>query len=232
MNEKVYLTSDIISKLKNNRNKDLAFKSNIQSSIESIKAKSSLLGTQITKLNKELYALTNEKSILIVSMKQIALPFSCCMMFQSSKFNSVSFNDIDSSEVEYTTEMFDSAQINKLDLSNFKTSKVENMRKMFYSSEINDINLSSFDTRMVKTMEQMFSACMINELDLSSFDVSNVRNMSGMFYGSYIETLNIESFNIGNKVDTHKMFRATTANLIKTNNKKIISIINEQRIKL
>ncbi len=103
-----------------------------------------------------------------------------------TNLTSISFGNIDTSEVENMNSMFyRDENLISLDLSCFDTSNVTNMSGLFqYCTSLESIDLSSFDTSNVTDMSVMFNRCStLTSIDLKSFDTSSVERLSSMFYG-------------------------------------------------
>ncbi len=133
--------------------------------------------------------------------------------YSVSQISSISFNNVDTSQVKNMSSMFMLCiNMKSLDLSNFDTENVTDMSKMFWLTKINDLTVSSFNTAKVTDMSLMFAGTDISSLNLSSFNTSNVVNMSGMFSEcSKLTSLDLSNFNTENVTNMGSMFYQASA---------------------
>lgn len=104
--------------------------------------------------------------------------------------------DINTYCVDDMSEMFRRLDVTGITFNRIDTSNVERMDEMFCDcKKLVKIDVSSFDTRRVQMMSKMFSNCMrLKELDISNFDFGKLLDIWGMFQFCYsLENIHLPS---------------------------------------
>ncbi len=136
--------------------------------------------------------------------------------FAYTSLETITFDNLNTSETTDMSFMFAEYQGTELDLSTFDTSKVINMSYMFSNTsvELPFKDWSNFVTTNVEDMSDMFDGYQGTSLDLSNFDTSKVTDMSSMFFDcNNLTSLNLSNFDTSKVTDMSSMFSYTGANI-------------------
>lgn len=219
----VYFDREALIKI--NSRKRLSFKSNIKD-IESIKLKSSIVGSNFVQLKENMYAVENNESITIISDKQLSLTDNCKNLFLNLSFKSIDLNNLKCDNIFDMSAMFMACRAEEINFGNIDTSKVTCMQKLFYNCKAKKLDLRRFNTSKVFDMSYMFCHCEASEINLSSFDTSNVFDMNAMFYSSYANEIDLRNFNTSNVVNMNMMFSHSKAESINVSSFNTRSVDN------
>ena len=134
--------------------KKLVFKSNV--SIENKINKATLLAIDIKRISKYLYLYETDDSICLMSSKLIKLDgtrydkYYKVGLFENTKFQSIDFDNIDTSGVTDMSYMFSGCDAESINLSSFDTSNVTDMTDMFFQC---DAKIECKDSRIMEEYE-------------------------------------------------------------------------------
>lgn len=161
------------------------------------------------------YVSTQKEGQKIVFNEDSSGMFFTAAIVGKHEFNSIIFDNIDTSQVKNMSSMFGYCEsLQSLSLpDDFVTSKVTDLSMMFaYCRNLTNIDVSKFDTSSVNNMYGMFVGCnKLTNLNLSSFNTSSVTDMTGMFYEcTSLTSLDLSSFNTSNVTNMIYMFEDCT----------------------
>jgi hypothetical protein len=187
----------------------------IVKSIQNIANKSQLLeGIQFEYMyNKKVGILKDNihKTIMVLSEIPIKLHSKASGLFSNTDFQSISLENIDTSECTSFEYMFYHNSTLVIDLgSTINSSHVESMHGMFENSYVREIiNLNKLDTSQVKDMSSMFcGAEYLETLDIRTFNTESVLAAKSMFAGTKLKELHMEGLRFPNLDSVSCMFLA------------------------
>ncbi len=167
----------------------------------------------VTNVKDMFSGMTNLQELNLNNWKfndNIASKFSNNTMLRyDENLNSLSLNNVDTSNVTDMSYMFDGLDsLTQLNLDSFNTSNVRTMDSMFQSLKLEILNLNKFNTKNVTDMSNMFNAVSnIANLDLSNFNTGNLNKADNIFGGmTNLQDLNISNLNLSNVEFSTSMF--------------------------
>lgn len=150
--------------------------------------------------------------LYILSNDTIVFNVDCSGMFRELKVKSITFSNIDTSNVTNMSNMFRELTFNEddvnLNLSSFNTKNVSNMSNMFYYANMGSITFgSNFLTDNVEDFSYMFQNSKVGNLNLSLWKSTKAKTTKSMFASSNITSITFGSgFTMENVTDATGMF--------------------------